>query len=104
MRGADSCPKVTSSARKSDPKEPYTVNEAEHKKSADLVCLLVLSKRLTSPKDKLDLEFCERVSKSRTVDKFMELNLLYFFDLEKVKRNKKATDSMIPYEFMVDLR
>lgn len=43
------------------------------------------------------------MEKSRLVDKFMELNQLYFFDAEKVAKNKKPVDPIAPFEFMVDL-
>lgn len=79
------------------------VNETEIKASNDYICLCVLSKRLTSDKDKLTIEFCDRVSKGRIIDKYMEFNFLYFFDASKVTKNKKAKDEMIPYEFFVDL-
>lgn len=88
--------------KKYDPKERASVNEAEIRGSDDYICLIALSKRLTSDKDKLKPEFCERVSKSRTLDKFMEFNYLYFFELSKVIKNRKAPDGMVPYEFFID--
>ena len=90
-------------SKKNDPKDAFTINEAEFKSSPDYICLIVLSKRVCSPNDKLDIEFCERVNKVRSVDKFMDLNLLYFFDAAKVSKNKKPNDAMIPYEFLLDL-
>jgi len=79
------------------------LNESEVKASPDYICLCVLSKRVTSDRDKLTIEFCERVNKSRTIDKFMEFNFMYFFDASKVFKNRKPADEMVPFEFFLDL-
>lgn len=63
----------------------------------------MLNKRLTNEKDKLTIAYCQNVNKSRTIDKFMEFNYLYFFDEAKVTKNRKAVDDMIPFEFFIDL-
>lgn len=95
--------KVSSQDKKYDPKERALLNDGEIRSADDSICLIVLSKRVTSDKDKLNLEFCERVNKSRTIDKFMEFNFLYVFDASKVLKNRKATDEMVPFEFFLDL-
>jgi hypothetical protein len=79
------------------------INEAEVSGSFDALGIVHLSKQLPSTQDKIGVELCEKVSKQRSIAKWMDFNFFYIFDMNRIKKKAKSLDEMLPYEYFIDL-
>ena len=70
--------------------------------ASDMLGVVALSKQLPSYSDTIDLDLCEKVTKSRNIMRWMEFDYFYLFEASKAKKQGKAVDPIIPYEYLMD--
>lgn len=68
-----------------------------------MIGTIALSKHIPSYDDEINLQLCEKVTRSKKIMRWQGFDYLYLFKAGSCTKSGKAKDQIIPYQFLVDL-
>ena len=95
--------KIIKTTKKYPNNKKVSLNETELFKASEMIGTIALSKHIPDYSDEINLQLCEKVTKSKKIMRWQEFNYLYLFKAGSCNKSGKAKDSIIPYQYMIDL-